>query len=347
MSSSPTTARVLAALLCTSCTTILGVDEGVLDETGTTGTTATTTGTGTTSPGATSSTGDGGGDIVSSASTASGDGGGSTGPTTSSAGGSGGDGGSVTVTSGGGGGDGGASTVGSTGTGGDGGGTTATSTAAGSGGGGGGGGGAGGGGAGGGGSGTGGSGGGGGCPLAAVPACPGVQPTSFAVASDLSSSWDVLSPQAEVNAANQLALRILNGSTHARIEAKVALDQPAACGVWVDLRLPSSGAGVASGLAIVGATGTHSIFRLEAELRVRDAAGGVEAIPYDAVDTAMVRARFDAAGDLWLDTSADGACWTAVDGPFVVGDGPLDVQLFVERPGTAGSATSTFDDYTL
>ena len=252
---------LLALLLCTSCTTILGVDDGVLDESG--GTTATTT--------SASSAGNG------TPTTTGGDGGAATSSTASGGGGSGGE--------------------------------------------------------------------GGGCPLDALPACPGVQPNSFVVPSDLSTHWDVITPQAEVNASDQLLLRVLNGSTEARIQAKVALQQPASCAVWVRLQLPNGGGGVESGLAITGATGTHAIFRLEDELRARDPAGGTTAVAWDAVDTARVRARFDAAGDLWLDTSADGTCWTTVDGPFVVGGDPLDVQIFVERPGSAGNASSTFDDY--
>lgn len=329
MAGSRSSAPGLVLLLCTSCTTILGVEDGVLDASSGTTTSATGSPTSTTTGdggGAiASSTASGGGGAVTSAGTSTSGGGGDGGAAAVGSTGAGGDGGAVDAAStAGAGGDGGASTAGSTGAGGDGGSSSVTVGAGG-----------------------GGTGGGGGCPLEALPACPGVQPNSFVVPSDLSDHWDVISPQAEVNAADQLLLRVVNGSTEARIQAKVALQQPASCAVWVRLQLPSSGGGVGSGLAIVGAEGTHAIFRLEDELRARAPAGGTASVAWDAVETARVRARFDAAGELWLDTSADGACWTAIDGPFVVGSDPLDVQIFVERPGTAGSASSTFDDFTL
>lgn len=316
-------------LLSISCTALLGVEDAVLDEGTGAGTAASSAvassssaSAGVTST-ATSSTSSGTPD-ASSASAGGGDGGsgdgghgdggdgddGGNGMTSSGAGGLGGDGSGAM-------GGGGATSTGSTG---GAGGASSSSGAGGDG------------------------GGGGGCALSAIPACDSLQPTTFTVATDLSDDWDVLAPQASVTVTDELQLRIANGTSEARIQGKTPLDAPTGCGAWLRFVTPSPGASVESGLAIETDAGSFRVFHVEGELRVRDPQDEGASTSY-GLDTALVRARFDEVGDLWFDASPDGACWTALDGPFALDDGAADLQIYVERPGTTGTATSTFDDF--
>jgi hypothetical protein len=306
-----------------SCTALLGVEEGVLDE-GSGGAVGATT-----TSGAEVSSSASGDTSSASASTTASSGSASTTSSTSSVGGSGGGGG--TAGTGGAGGD--ATTA--TGTGGDGGagglgsgGATASNGAGGDGGAAS--------------SGTGGE--GGGCDLPALPVCAGLQANTFSVTSDLTDFWDVLAPQASVTVSDELQLRIGNGTSEARIEAKTSLDDPSSCAAWIRFVTPNIGAGIESGLAIVAEDDAYLAYHLEGELRVRDPLGGLATTTYGAA-TALVRARFDEAGDLWFDASPDGDCWDEVDGPFALDAVTLEVQLYVDRPGNAGNAASTFDDF--
>jgi hypothetical protein len=142
-------------------------------------------------------------------------------------------------------------------------------------------------------------------------------------------------------------LRIGNGTRESRIRTATPLASPTACGAWIRLVLPSTGAAVETGLAIVTADVSAEVVHVEGELRVRDPLGVITTVPYDPLTTSRLRARFDEAGDLWFDASGDGVCWTPIDGPFGFDTAVVDVELYVTRPGTSGNSTSTMDDYSL